>query len=77
MRKPCGRSWPNSTSDFEPESVKASIYVVGGAAMSLAYGRDSVTADIDAIASHRAIGEEAQAIAKLHGLPEALAQQRV
>jgi len=51
-------------------NVKASIYVVGGAAMSLAYGRDSVTLDIDAIASHRAVGEEAQAIAKLHGLPE-------
>jgi hypothetical protein len=54
---------------IQARNVKAGIYVVGGAAMSLAYGRDSVTADIDAIASHRAIGEEAQAIAKLHGLP--------
>jgi len=34
--------------------VAASVYVVGGAAMALAYGRDTVTPDIDAIASHRA-----------------------
>lgn len=48
----------------------ASIYVVGGAAMTLAYGRDRVTPDIDAIASHRAVVEEARAIAEVHGLAE-------
>ena len=35
--------------------VAASIYVVGGAAMALAYGRDDVTPDIDALVSHRAV----------------------
>lgn len=50
--------------------VAASLYVVGGAAMALAYGRDGVTPDIDAIASHRAVLEEARVIADEHGLAE-------
>ena len=50
--------------------VAASVYVVGGAAMTLAYGRDGVTPDIDALASHRAVAEEAQAMAGVHGLTE-------
>lgn len=50
--------------------VAASIYVVGGAAMALAYGRDGVTPDIDALASHRAVAEEAEAMARAHGLTE-------
>lgn len=44
--------------------------MVGGAAMALAYGRDGATPDIDAIASHRAVAEEARAIAAAHGLAE-------
>lgn len=48
--------------------VAASVYVVGGAAMALAYGRDGVTPDIDALASHRAVAEEARAMADKHGL---------
>ena len=48
--------------------VAASIYIVGGAAMALAYGRDAVTPDIDALASHRAVAEEARAMADEHGL---------
>ena len=51
-------------------NVAASIYVVGGAAMALAYGRDTVTPDIDAITSHRAVVEEAQAIARARGLTQ-------
>lgn len=50
--------------------VAASVYVVGGAAMALAYGRDCVTPDIDALASHRAVAEEARAMADDHGLAE-------
>lgn len=50
--------------------VAASVYVVGGAAMALAYGRDGVTPDIDALASHRAVAEEARAMADKHGLTE-------
>jgi hypothetical protein len=50
--------------------VAASVYVVGGAAMALAYGRDAVTPDIDAVVSHRAVFEEARAMAAEHGLSE-------
>jgi hypothetical protein len=50
--------------------VAASVYVVGGAAMALAYGRGGVTPDIDAVSSHRAVTEEARAMADKHGLAE-------
>jgi len=50
--------------------VAASVYVVGGAAMALAYGRESVTPDIDALASHPAVVEEARAMAEENGLAE-------
>jgi uncharacterized nucleotidyltransferase DUF6036 len=50
--------------------VRASVYVVGGAAMTLAYGRAEVTPDIDAVASHRAVFEEARAMAEVRGLPQ-------
>ncbi|GAB3248378.1 hypothetical protein GCM10027425_04770 [Alteromonas gracilis] len=49
--------------------VAASIYVVGGAAMTLAYGREGMTPDIDAIVSHRAVLEEAEDVSRRHGLP--------
>ena len=39
------------------------VYVVGGAAMALAYGRGDVTPDIDVLASHRAVAEQARAMA--------------
>lgn len=50
--------------------MAASVYVVGGAAMALAYGRAGVTPDIDAVASHQAVFEEARAMADEHGLAE-------
>jgi hypothetical protein len=50
--------------------VASSSYVVGGAAMALEYGRDTVTPDIDAVASHRAVLEEPRAMADEHGLAE-------
>lgn len=49
--------------------VKASIYLVGGAAMTLEYGRDGLTPDIDAVVSHQAVFEEARVLAAHHGLP--------
>jgi len=49
--------------------VKASIYLVGGAAMALEYGRDGLTPDIDAVVSHQAVFEEARVVAAHHGLP--------
>jgi len=38
--------------------------------MALAYGRDGITPDVDAIASHRSVAEEARALADAHGLAE-------
>jgi hypothetical protein len=38
--------------------------------MALAYGREGVTPDIDALVSHRAVAEEARAMADKHGLAE-------
>ncbi len=50
--------------------IAASVYVVGGAAMALAYGRQGVTPDIHAVVSHRAVLEEARAMATEQGLAE-------
>lgn len=36
--------------------------------MALAYGREGATPDIDALASHRAVAEEAEAMTESHGL---------
>lgn len=55
---------------LKDRGVKASLYLVGGAAMTLEYGRDVLTPDIDAVISHQAVLEEAQLMAKVHGLPE-------
>lgn len=48
--------------------VAASIYVVGGGALALSYGRGQMTPDVDASASLAAVFEEAQKIADEHGL---------
>lgn len=48
--------------------IAASVYVVGGAAMTLAHGRERITPDIDGIVSHRAVIEEAEAVSRRHGL---------
>lgn len=50
--------------------VKASVYLVGGAAMTMEYGRDGLTPDIDAVASDHAVFEESRLLAAEHGLPE-------
>ncbi len=49
---------------------RGSVYLVGGAAMALGYGREGLTLDIDAVVSHQAGTEEARAMAAKHGLPE-------
>ena len=50
--------------------IAASVYLVGGAAMALGYGREGLTPDINAVISHQAVTEEARAMAAGHGLPE-------
>lgn len=55
---------------LKDRGIKASLYLVGGAAMTLEYGRDGLTPDIDAIISHQAVIEEARVLAKENGLPE-------
>lgn len=55
---------------LEARGIAASLYLVGGAAMTLAYGRDGLTPDIDAVTSHAAVLEEATSMAQDHGLPE-------
>lgn len=52
--------------------VRASVYVVGGAAMTLAYRRDRSTHDIDARidAGHSATVNAVREIARERGLPE-------
>ena len=61
----------NELSDrLEARGIAASIYLVGGAAMTLAYGREGLTPDIDALTSHAAVFDEATSMAQDHGLPE-------
>lgn len=55
---------------LKARGIKASLYLVGGAAMAMEYGRDGLTPDIDAIASHKAVFEESRRLAAEHGLPE-------
>lgn len=52
--------------------VRANVYVVGGAAMTLAYRRDRTTHDIDARidSGHSAIVNAVREIARERGLPE-------
>ena len=61
----------NELSDrLETRGIAASLYLVGGAAMTLAYGREGLTPDIDALTSHAAVLDEAASMAQHHGLPE-------
>ena len=53
---------------LEARGIAASLYLVGGAAMTLAYGRDGLTPDIDALTSHAAVLDEATSMARDHGL---------
>lgn len=55
--------------DLESRGVKAQLFVVGGAAMALAYDRQRVTQDIDAFFEPTSeVRESATAIAERHGL---------
>lgn len=52
------------------KDVEARMFVVGGAAMALAFSRSRVTRDIDAVFEPKAvIYSEAEAMAGRHGLP--------
>ncbi|MCY4075980.1 MAG: DUF6036 family nucleotidyltransferase [Acidobacteria bacterium] len=52
--------------------ARAQIYVIGGAAMSLAYARERTTADIDARVEkgHSALLEAVRTVARRRGLPD-------
>lgn len=55
--------------------VRGHIYIVGGAAMMLAFGRSRTTRDVDAYvrnqgAEHADVMEAARRVADKHGLPE-------
>jgi hypothetical protein len=54
---------------LKEQGVAGDIYVVGGAAMVLLYGRDSLTADVDARASHQRVFEMARVMGPEYGLP--------
>ena len=53
--------------------TRAQIYVIGGAAMSLAYARERQTEDIDARidAGHERLTEAVRTVGRRHGLPDA------
>ena len=52
--------------------TRVQIYVVGGAAMSLAFARDRTTLDVDAriVSGHQRMIEVVQKIARKHGLDD-------
>ena len=52
--------------------ARAQIYVVGGAAMSLAFDRERTTRDVDArvAAGHQRLAEAVRAVGLRHGLPD-------
>lgn len=50
--------------------VAASVFVVGGAAMVLSHGRETMTPDIDVHTTDTAVIEEARQIAEDHNIPE-------
>lgn len=56
---------------LDDRGIEARLFLVGGAAMALAYGRDRVTRDLDAVFVPKAeIYEEAKRMAKDRGLPD-------
>lgn len=55
---------------LQPRGIDARIFIVRGAAMALAYSRNRLTRDIDAVFEpNAAVYEEAQALARDLGLP--------
>lgn len=56
---------------LDARGIEARMFLVGGAAMALAYSRDRVTRDLDAVFEPKvAIYQEAQRMAADHGLPD-------
>ena len=59
------------SSRLEERGVKGEMFLVGGAAMALAYSRRRATADIDAVFEPKSVIYEVAAdMARLHGLDE-------
>lgn len=59
------------SAELSARDVKGHIFIVGGAAMALAYGRGRLTHDIDAVFEPTAVVyEAAQEVAERHGLAD-------
>lgn len=57
--------------ELDRRGVRAELFVVGGAAMALAYSRSRITKDIDAIFEPKAtVYEAAQVVAEELGMPQ-------
>lgn len=57
--------------DLDARGVRAELFIVGGAAMTLAYNTRRATRDVDAVFEPKAeIAAAAKRIAETHGLPE-------
>jgi hypothetical protein len=57
--------------ELEGQGMQGRLFVVGGAAMALAYGRDRLTRDVDAVFEPKAVVyRAAQAVAVANGLPD-------
>lgn len=54
---------------LKARGVAAGVYVVGGAAIALTIASRRVTVDVDALATHEAVYDEAALLAADHGLP--------
>lgn len=57
--------------ELRQRKVNARIYLVGGAAMALAYDAERTTRDLDVLVldAHGAVMDAAQAVARRHGMP--------
>ena len=59
--------------------TSAHVYVIGGAAMSLAYARNRLAEDVNARfdAGHHRLGQAVRSVARRHGLPERWLNEQV
>ena len=77
MSGPLGREqilelFEELSEELQFNRARAQIYVVGGAAMSLAFDRERTTRDVDAriAAGHHRLAEAVRAVGLRHGLPD-------
>jgi hypothetical protein len=57
--------------ELDARNVQGRVFVVGGAAMALAYGRNRLTRDVDAVFEPKElVYDAARVVARRHGLPQ-------